>query len=183
MIIGLTGIIGSGKGTVADILVKDYGFIYTSLSDVIREEIRNNGEEVTRETLTKTAKRLRGFGGPSIFAEMLIKKLNPSKNYIVDSFRHPEEVIILKEFYEKFVLVNVSAPLEVCLERIKSRNRENDPKTIDELKAQLDKENNDNNQRLDDTINVADFEIINDKGLDELKTEIKILVNNLNNNL
>ena len=175
MIIGLTGIIGCGKGTIAKLLVEK-GFVYSSLSDVIRDEISSKNEVITRERLTRTAKELRNKGGPGIFAKMLISKLDSNKNLIVDSFRHPDEIKLFKKTFNNFLLINVSAPLPVCLNRIITRNRENDPRTLDELKAQLDKENNDNNQRMNDTINLADITIENDSTLEELKNKISSLL-------
>lgn len=171
MIIGLTGNIGAGKGSVADILAEE-GFEFHSLSDVIRDEIKSRGEDITRENLTKTAKELRNQGGPGILAKKLIQKLDQDKNIIVDSVRHPKEAKILRENLADFILVNVTAPIEICLKRIIARNRENDPKTIEELKTQLDKENNDNNQQLDKTAKLANMTIINDSSLDELKDKV-----------
>ncbi|PLW80386.1 hypothetical protein C0585_02850 [Candidatus Woesearchaeota archaeon] len=175
MIIGLTGIIGAGKGTVADIL-KEKGFIYTSLSDVIREELKKKGSDITRENLTSFAKELREKGGPGVLAKMLSEKIDPNKDFIIDSIRHPKEIEILKENFPDFKLLRVTAPLKVCLRRIQARNRENDPKTLAELLKQLDKENNDNNQQLNNTIDLADIEIRNDGTIDELREKIlKIL--------
>ena len=38
MIIGVCGLIGSGKGTVADFLVDDYGFVKVSLHSATSNE-------------------------------------------------------------------------------------------------------------------------------------------------
>ena len=43
-ILGLTGRNAAGKGAVAEIL-KQKSFIYHSLSDTLREELRNNGKK------------------------------------------------------------------------------------------------------------------------------------------
>jgi dCMP deaminase len=175
MIVGLTGILGCGKGSVGKILVGK-GFTYTSLSDVIREVILEKGEMITRDNLTKTAKSLREEGGFGILAKMLIPKLDKDKDFVVDSFRHPDEVNEFRKTFDDFILINVDAPLDICLKRIVGRNRENDPKNMSELKIQLNKENNDNNQRLNDTIKLADKTIINDKTLDELKKSVEDLL-------
>lgn len=39
MIVGICGLIGSGKGTVADILVKDYGFTKISFADKLKDAV------------------------------------------------------------------------------------------------------------------------------------------------
>ncbi|MBI2338979.1 MAG: AAA family ATPase, partial [Deltaproteobacteria bacterium] len=68
MIIGLTGKNGSGKGEVAKLLTSS-GFIYYSLSDVLRDELKKQGKEVTRENLIEIGNRLRTEGGPSVLAD------------------------------------------------------------------------------------------------------------------
>ena len=39
MIIGITGLIGSGKGTVADILVEEHNFIKLSFADKLKDGV------------------------------------------------------------------------------------------------------------------------------------------------
>lgn len=177
MIIGLTGILGCGKGSIAKFLAEK-GFIYTSLSDVIRDVITEKCEEITRDNLTRTAKKLRKSNDFGILAKMLIPKLEKNKDFIVDSFRHPDEVEEFRKTFDNFILINVDAPIDICLTRITIRNRENDPKNMDELKMQLDKENNDNNQRLNDTIKLADKTIKNDTTLNDLKQRVEDFLNN-----
>ena len=63
MIIGLSGKNASGKGVVAEFL-KSKGFYFFSLSDVIREEIRERGEEITRQRLIEVGNELRSKHGP-----------------------------------------------------------------------------------------------------------------------
>jgi len=50
--IGLTGTNGSGKGAAAEYFIQK-GYVYFSLSDVIREELRKNGIEPTRDNLIR----------------------------------------------------------------------------------------------------------------------------------
>ncbi len=83
MIIGLTGRNASGKGEMADYLVKK-GFKYFSLSDEIREEIKAEKLEVTRENLIQMGNKLRFQFGAGILAEKILSKLKPNENYIID---------------------------------------------------------------------------------------------------
>ena len=129
MIIGLTGKNGAGKGVVADSL-KESGFIYFSLSDMIREELKTLGKELTRENLIEAGRRLREVGGPSVLADRLLEKLDIDKNYIVDSIRNPAEALALKK-RKDFVLICVEAEQKLRFERIKKRGRENDPQDFD----------------------------------------------------
>jgi len=50
-IIGIGGTNASGKDTVAQMLVKKYGWQYVSLSDLLRDELKSRGESITRKKL------------------------------------------------------------------------------------------------------------------------------------
>ena len=76
--------------------LKTQGFIFYSLSDVIRDEIRSRGEEVTRERLIETGRELRLTRGTGYLARMILQKLEVGQNYVVDSFRNPVEVEIFR---------------------------------------------------------------------------------------
>ncbi len=172
MIIGLTGRNASGKGEVAEFL-KTQGFIFYSLSDVIRDEIRSRGEEVTRERLIETGRELRLTRGTGYLARMILQKLEVGQNYVVDSFRNPVEVEIFRTA-PSFRLISVAASPEIRFERIRSRGREADPRTLGEFNAleQAEAENKrDEGQRLLATEALADIVIENNGGLDELHAE------------
>src|SRR5262249_18412042 len=96
MIIGLTGKNAAGKGAVADFL-KNKSFYYYSLSDVIREELESKGIPVTRDTLIIAGNDMRQRFGPDILARLTIKKIDPNRNYVVDSIRNPAEVEALRK--------------------------------------------------------------------------------------
>ena len=67
MIIGLTGKNAAGKGEIANYL-KTKGFVYYSLSDVIREEATKRGLEHTRDNLIRLGTEMRETHGNSILA-------------------------------------------------------------------------------------------------------------------
>ena len=158
MIIGLTGKNGAGKGEVASFL-KERGFAYYSLSDVLRQEAAKKGMALTRDNLIGLGNCLRAEHGPSILAEKVFAQLDPEKNYVVDSVRHPSEVQVLRR-RKDFILACVVAPIEVRFERLKSRNRENDPKTLAEFKQIEEREATSgraSDQQLDEAIRMADI--------------------------
>ncbi|MCJ7582348.1 MAG: AAA family ATPase, partial [Candidatus Aminicenantes bacterium] len=57
-IIGLTGTNGSGKGAAAEYFISK-GYAFFSLSDVIREELKKDGCEPTRDNLIRKGNELR----------------------------------------------------------------------------------------------------------------------------
>lgn len=177
MIIGLTGRNASGKGEVAEFL-KTQGFIFYSLSDVIRDEIRTRGEEVTRDRLIETGRQLRLTRGTGYLARMILKKLEIGQNYVVDSFRNPVEVEVFRTGIN-FRLLAITASPEIRFERIRSRGRESDPKTLEEfntLEADEAENDRDEGQKLLATEALADFVIENNEGLEQMHLEVSRLV-------
>lgn len=180
MIIGLTGKNGSGKGEVAKLLTSS-GFIYHSLSDFLRDELKKRGKEVTRENLIEIGNELRQKGGASILADQILKRLDPEKNYVVDSIRNPGEVKSLKN-RKDFFLLNVSAPQKVRFERTKARGRENDPTTFGEfvnIEKREEESKDPTKQQLKQTIALADYEMVNDSSLEDLHERMRGLLRDL----
>lgn len=177
MIIGLTGKNGGGKGEVVRFLA-DRGFQALSLSDVIREEAQRLGKPVTREVLVELGNQLRREEGAGVLAERIFARLDPEKNYVIDSIRNPAEVQVFRRRRD-FFLVHVRAPERLRFERLRQRGRENDPKTFEEfmsLEAQEARSPEANHQQLDQTISLADVTLENTGPLRELHDKVKRLL-------
>ncbi|MBI4115086.1 MAG: AAA family ATPase [Candidatus Omnitrophica bacterium] len=177
MIIGLTGKNGGGKGEVAKFLT-ERGFQALSLSDVLREEAQKAAKPVTRDVLVELGNRLRNEFGSGVLAEKIYARLDPEKNYIIDSIRHPSEVQVFKRRRD-FYLVHVQAPQKLRFERLRQRGRENDPRTFEEFLALEAKEAasaKSDDQQLDQAISLADVTLENGGPLRDLHEKIKRLL-------
>ena len=177
MILGLTGRNAAGKGEAAQFL-QTKGFYYSSLSDVVREEAAAQGLELTRENLIRTGRRLRAEHGTGFLAERVLERLEPDKNYVIDSFRHPDEVAVFRTRPE-FRLLAVKASAEIRFERIRARNRESDPTSLSEfmeLEEEEARRRTDAGQDLDATEALANFEVTNDTTLSDLHEQVSRLV-------
>jgi len=177
MIIGLTGKNGSGKGEVAKYL-KDRGFQYYSLSDVLREEATKSGVEITRQNLIELGNKLRSQFGPGALAEKVFSRLDPEKHYVVDSVRHPSEVEVFRRRAD-FMLACVNAPQRLRFERIRQRKRENDPQTFEDFQKVESREaqsENSTDQQLDRAIASADLVLDNGGPLKMLHDRIREVI-------
>lgn len=174
MIIGLTGKNGSGKGEIANFLTMR-GFIYYSLSDEIREEMKRQGVVITRESLIPFANKIRNKYGPSYLSEKILERLNPDKNYVIDSIRNPFEVETLRKRRD-FHLISIIADPKIRFERLKSRGRERDPKTYKKF-LEIDAAEAFNPdpaaQQLDRTHEMADAVIENEGTVEDLHDKVK----------
>ncbi|HIG92618.1 TPA: AAA family ATPase [Candidatus Woesearchaeota archaeon] len=176
MIIGVTGSYASGKDTVAEIL-KKMNFYHFSFSDILREELQRRRDPVTRDNLIAIGNELREIYGPDILARLTLEKIKDGENYVFTSIRNPAEVHRLKE-QGNFLLIKVVAPAAVRLERLKKRNREEDPKTMKDLlqKEGLENTANPNAQQLDTVAKLARVTITNDGSLEKLQGKVEQLV-------
>ena len=173
MIIGLTGRNGAGKGEVAKFL-QSKGFCYRSLSDVLREEIKEKGLESTRERLIEAGRELRASEGDGVLARRVLEKIGEEVNCVVDSVRHPAEVEVFRS-RQDFRLVAINADPEVRFQRIQERDRESDPTTLDEfqtLETQESASLQQGGQQLIACERLADFRITNNKSLKELHEKV-----------
>jgi dCMP deaminase len=139
MILGVSGLNGAGKGEVVSYL-EARSFYGYSLSDVIRDDLRERGVEESRERMIETGNAIRGALGPGGLALRLMDRLQPDRNYVVDSVRHPEEVAVLRARTSRFKLIWVEADEALRLERIRARGRSGDPETREELRRLEERE-------------------------------------------
>lgn len=170
-LIGLTGLNASGKGTVAEYL-KEKGFKYYSLSDIVREYATEKGLDHSRENLIICGNELREKYGPSVLAKRIVQKLKkdrPSKA-VIDSIRNISEIRELRTL-EDFVLVCVQAPVEVRFERSKKRGRIGFETNLQDFIDVEQKENSDDpaKQQLFKCQKLADKIIANDGTVKDLK--------------
>jgi dCMP deaminase len=176
MLIGLTGRNASGKGEVARYLQRK-SFYYYSLSDAIRDEIRSRGEEPTRERLIIVGNELRQRYGSNILAERVLAKIEDDKHYVIDSIRNPAEVETFRTA-KNFKLIRIEAPAETRFQRILNRQRESDPRTLEEFVAleNREAEGDDTSQNLVKVELMADHVLSNDSTLEKLYPKIDQLL-------
>jgi dCMP deaminase len=178
MIIGLTGSLASGKGVVSDFFKKQ-GFVYLSLSDELREIVKEKKISVTRENLINEGNKLRNERGAGVLGELVREKIENQqfRKAIVDGIRNPAEIKELQKIAD-FFLVCVDAPREIRFERMKERNRESDPVTWEEFLKIDEKdrgEADEKGQQVRKCMEMADFMIFNDSTLEEAEEKVRKL--------
>ena len=175
MILGVSGLNGAGKGEVVSYL-EARSFYGCSLSDVIRDDLRDRGIEESRERMIETGNAIRGALGPGGLALRLMDRLLPDRNYVVDSVRHPEEVAVLRARTSRFKLIWVAADEALRLERIRQRGRSGDPATREGLRRLEDLElgsDDPSAQQLLAVRDLADITIENNGTLEELHASVQ----------
>lgn len=126
IVIGITGTIGAGKGTIVDFLIQNYKFTHFSVRQYLREEIRLRGMEVNRDSMLMVGNELRANHTPSYIVDQLyLKALEKSVNCVIESVRTIGEVQSLRQ-NKNFYLWAVDADQKIRYERIRKRNSETD---------------------------------------------------------
>lgn len=98
IILGITGTIGAGKGTIVDYLVKNKNFKHYSVRNYIIEEIKKRNMPVNRDSMVVVANDLRTKNSPSFIIDKLYEKAEKSNNNcIIESIRTPGEVLSLRK--------------------------------------------------------------------------------------
>lgn len=167
----------AGKGTAIAYLADKYGFTASSCSDRIREEIKKNGEEITRDGLQETGGRLRKEFGPQVLAERTWNKFLEEgvEKAVVDSIRGIEEVEFFKS-KPNFHLIALESTSENRFARMVARKRESDPQTWEDFLAAEEKDNKGGGRDIDACMEMADFRIENNGTTEEMYKQIDHLL-------
>ncbi|MBI2344021.1 MAG: AAA family ATPase [Deltaproteobacteria bacterium] len=174
MIIGLTGKNCAGKGEAAAFL-QTIGYLYHSLSDVLREAMRSAGADISRKSLVEFANQLRTQKGPGYLAERVMERLDPEKHYVIDSIRNPFEVEVLRR-HKHFHLMAIVADAKTRFERMCQRGRESDPTTYDafrRLEAAEAGSADPAMQQLNRVTEMSDAEVANNAGIEDFHQRLR----------
>jgi dephospho-CoA kinase len=175
-IIGITGTLGAGKGTVVEYLVREKGFFHYSVREYLTEEIKRRGLPVNRDSMTSVANDLRWQFGPSFVTDQLyIKASQMGHDCIIESIRTPGEISSLREKGD-FLLLAVDADPRVRYERIFARNSETDRISFETFLANEAREmttDDPGKQNLRACIAQADHRLNNDGTPEELFRQVE----------
>jgi len=170
-IIGITGTLGAGKGTIVEYLVEKKGFAHFSVREYLLEEIHRRGMAENRDSMFNLANELRAQHGPAYVVDQLyLRAAQSSANCVIESIRTPGEIRSLREKGD-FYLFAVDADPKIRYDRIHIRRSETDKVTFEtfvENEAREMNTDDPNKQNLSACIAQADFIFTNNGNRDAL---------------
>jgi dephospho-CoA kinase len=122
LILGLVGQAGCGKGTAADLLVKEFGAGYFRFSAILGDVLARIHVEKTRDNLIKISNALRREFGEDVLSYAIEQDAvsAPQDVVVIDGIRRPEDIVSL-EASPLFELVAIEVPARLRYERMKKR--------------------------------------------------------------
>ena len=170
-LIGLTGTNSSGKGEAAAFF-KARGYSYFSLSDIIRDELSWEQQEITRDNLIQKGNQLREEYGADILARRVMKKVDGKA--VIDSIRNLTEIAYLRA-QEGFILLAIDAPVEIRYTRAKQRGRNESASTLEEFIAKEEEEMRQSvkGQQLEACMQAADYRVTNEGSLEDFLKKLE----------
>ena len=182
-IIGIAGTNGSGKDSLGEILANNYGYLFVSVTDILRQGLIEQGLAIERENLRNLSAQWRRQSGLGVLVDkaLVIYQKNPTgytgyKGLAIASLRNFGEADQVHELSGKVVWVD--ADPKVRYKRIISRLRgDEDRKTYEQFLAEEQAEMEHSGDKA--TLNIAgvkakaDVLIENNGTLEEFKKIIQ----------
>lgn len=170
-VIGITGTLGAGKGTVVEYLVARHGYHHYSVRGYLLKEISRRNLVPNRDSMVLVANELRAKNSPAFIIEELYREaVALGRNCIIESIRTPGEAESLRKT-GNFVLLAVDADPVVRYKRIFSRGSETDQIDFETFLANEAREMDSadpNHQNLRKCISMADLVLLNNGTISEL---------------
>lgn len=176
--IGLIGTNGAGKSVACDYF-RTQGYEVISLSDVIRQEVQNQGLVPDRDTLLTTSNAMKAKFGLDILARRVVEmvRANAWEHVAFDSVRHPLEIDYLKSMGTR--MLGIDAPIELRYARIRERQKATDGVDFETFKKQDERERNGSSsgQNISASLQACDRVIQNDGSYEDLIAKLAAFLN------
>jgi dephospho-CoA kinase len=177
-VVAVVGMPGSGKSEVVACF-EEAGFSRVYFGDVVFDRMKQEGLEINEKNEQMTREKLRAEGGMGIVAKQSLPKIEEKLakgNVVVESMYSWEEYLILKEKYgENFKVIAIHASPRTRYERLGKR----DVRPLNPEDARSRDYTQIRNIHTGGPIAMADFMVVNEGPLEELRERTKAFIKTL----
>ncbi|MBI3190976.1 AAA family ATPase [archaeon] len=185
-IIAIVGMPGSGKTEASEVIV-DNGFQFIRLGQLTLDEVKRQGLEPTEKNERVIRERLRRENGMAAYALLNFQKIDSlleKGSVVVDGLYSWEEYMAFKEKYHEIKIIAIYASPEIRHERLEKRIL--DAEDTEMKKRRFAKEEATSRDRAEienlnkgGPIAMADYTIVNESTLEDLRSEIEKVLKNI----
>ncbi|MFN8310689.1 MAG: AAA family ATPase [Chitinophagales bacterium] len=183
-IIGITGTIGAGKGTIVEYLVQHHHYCHFSVRGYLTRLINEQNLPLNRDSMVQVANGLRAQHSPSYIIEELLREAKASqKNCIIESIRTVGEITALREQPASFFLFAVDAMASLRYKRVVERASETDNISFETFLENESREmtsTDPNKQNLAACQQLADFKFSNNGTFQDLYEQVENVLFSIN---
>lgn len=178
-LIGIGGTDGAGKDSLGEYLAEQYGWLFLSVTDILRQEAKKRNMTLSRSNLKIISAEWRRQNGLGILVDKAVENYGKiSQDYkglVIASLRNPGEADRVHKLGGKVVWVD--ADPQIRYERIISRKRGTEdqvtfPEFLAEEKQQMSQAGDEATLNLSAVKAKADIFITNNNTLDFFKRAI-----------
>jgi dephospho-CoA kinase len=177
-VVSVVGMAGSGKSEVSRIF-RENGFTVVRFGDVTDEEVARRGLVLNEENECRIRELLRQEHGMAAYARLNLPRIDlalKQSDVVVDGLYSWEEYLFLKDYYGKdFFVVAVWASPKTRYERLARRSQRGLalPDAAGRDRAEIE------NLNKGGPIAMADFTILNESSLADLKIQVERVIRQL----
>ncbi len=177
-VVSIVGMTGAGKSEVSRVF-EENGFIRIRFGDVTDDEVKKRGLELNEKNERRIRELLRKEHGMAAYAKLNLSRIDSALKHsdvVVDGLYSWEEYIFLKKYYGRnFCVVAVWSSPETRCARLGCRSERclTPGETASRDKAEIE------NLNKGGPIAVADYTIINESSLENLREEVRRVISEL----
>ena len=179
-VVSIVGMAGSGKSELAKLFLEN-GFIRIRFGDVTDEEIKKRGLELNEENERYVRELLRQKHGMAAYVKLNLSRISSAlkqSDVVIDGLYSWEEYVFLKDNYgEKFHVVAVWVSPKTRYARLMARSvrKLTQEEAVSRDRAEIE------NINKGGPIAMADFTIMNESSLTDLRKQTKEIISRLKN--
>jgi dephospho-CoA kinase len=174
-IIGIIGEQAGGKGSAVDIIIKEYGGVKITTSNILKKILNDLHLDFSRENCNRLVMSLKNEFGNAVLMEAVAHEAeNVDSDYIIiDGIRMHGDTDVFRDMYgDKFCLIYVTADQRIRYERSLKRGEKADESraTFDDFQKNEELETE---KKITEIGATADYIIINNSGPEDLEKQVK----------